>query len=487
MKWKHEDKLTLMVWFVRLCLMDLKNSEAIKKKKLSNLLERMIAYGTEKQYHLVFQKYHEADIADALEELSSEHRHRFFQTVKPEIAVEFLEEMEMPQQLELILQLKTELAAKFIEEMEPDDAADLIEELIEEDEEEAARIIDALPQEEAEDLKELLAYKEGSAGTIMTVDFMSIPENLTVREAMKNFKAQKPPDSEVSFYIFIVDENEKLVGFTTLRDLVMASLDVKVKDIRNDYPIKVAVDMDQEDVARNFQKYDLAVIPVVDDVDTLVGIITIDDVVDVVVEEATEDIYRLSGTAETGETQLISGRIIHSVRARIPWLILTIFGGMIASYVITIYSHNFRPKLFSLALSLSFVPLLMGLGGNVGNQSATIIVRGISTGLVKDDYSFKYIIRECAIGFLIGLIVAFFVFSFIFFQYKYFLFAFIVASSLLANITVASFIGSALPILLKKCRIDPAVASAPFISTALDIIGQIIYFTLTLYILTKFI
>jgi magnesium transporter len=463
-----------------------KEDELSKRKRLVSLLERLILKGTHKQYHKFFQKYHEADVADALEELPVNLRHKFFRTVKPEIAVEFLEEMEMSQQMQLVLDLKVELAAKFIEEMEPDDAVDLLEELLEENEEEAEKIISALPKAEAADIKELLSYEDGSAGAIMTPEFISIPEDLSVSEALADFKLQSPPESEVAFYIFVVDVDNKLIGYTTLRDLVMTDLESKVQDIRDDYPIKATVNMDQEEVARIFQKYDLVVLPVVDEENDLVGIITVDDVVDVVVEEATEDIYKLSGTAEINETKLISGKIVHSLRSRLPWLLLTILGGFLASYVITIYSNSFSPKLFSLALSLSFIPLLMGLGGNVGNQSATIIVRGISTGVVKEEYSARYIIRECAVGFFIGLIIASIVFSYVLFQYKYLLFASIVALSLVANITAASFIGSALPLFLRRCRIDPAVASAPFISTALDIIGQIIYFTLSLFVISKF-
>ncbi|MCP4049293.1 MAG: magnesium transporter [bacterium] len=452
------------------------------KDKINNLLKRLIERGSPKECHMFLNKYHEADIADALEELDFEARLSFFQMVKPELAAEVLEEMIINQQIQLISDLKTELGARYIGEMEPDDAADLIEELLERDEEKAVEIIEALPAKEAEDIKELLSYKEDSAGAIMTSEFVSIPEKLSVEQALIRIKRQKPPDTEVSFYIFIVDENGALVGYTTLRNLVLSAQDTLVKDIRNDYPIKADINIDQEEVAKLFQKYNLIVMPVVDENNLLAGIVTVDDVVDVVVEEATEDIYKLSGTSEIDEYKLISGNPAYALKSRLPWLMVTISGGILASFIINIFSDLYKDQLFSLALSLSFVPLLMGLGGNVGNQSATIIVRGISTGFVKTGHPFRYIFRELRVGFLIGCIISIVVFIFNYLVNQPVIFSLIVSLAILGNITVAAFIGTCLPILFRKLRIDPAVASAPFISTTLDIVGQLIYFSMILVV-----
>ncbi|MFC1752094.1 magnesium transporter [Thermoproteota archaeon] len=449
-------------------------------EKLKALLTRISERGKPSQYLVLFQRYHEADIADALEELPKEIHEKFFLNVKPSFAVDVLGEMELENQTQLISEFKTDVAAKFIEEMEPDDAVDLLNELLDTDEEKAEEIIGALRKEEAKDIKELLAYKEDSAGAIMTSEFIAIPENLTVTQAVSLFKKQNPPDTEVSFYLFIINQQRQLIGHTTLRNLLLANPSSKVKEIRNDYPITAHKDDDQEKVAHLFQKYDMAVIPVIDENQLLLGIITIDDVVDVVVEEATEDIYKLSGTSEISEYKLVAGKIIYALKARLPWLLLTIIGGLISSFIINAYSGMYQPKLFSLALSLSFMPLLMGLGGNVGNQSSTIIVRGLSTGLVKESTPAKYILRELSVGFGIGFFISAVVFCFNYFHQVSLVFTLIVSGALWINITVAALIGSSLPILLKKCRVDPAVASAPFISSALDIVGQLIYFSLTI-------
>ncbi len=428
-----------------------------------------------------FNKYHEADIADALEELSKEERVIFFNVLDPEKAVDIVEELEFKQQAELIATLRTELAAKYIEEMEHDDRVDIIEELQDTHEDRVEKIIQALPEDEVSDIQDLLSYRDDSAGAIMTTDIISIPENLSVEAGIRLIKKQKPQDSESSFYIYIVDEENKLIGYTTLVNLIVSRSSSEIKSIRNDYPIKTHVTTDQEDVARLFQKYNLISLPVVDDDDHLIGLITVDDIVDVVIEEATEDFYKLSGTTDIDETQLLGSNIFTATLSRSPWLLVTIGGGFLASVIITKYSIAFQGSSIPLALILSFVPMLMGLGGNVGNQSATIMVRGLATGQIKNDHPIRYILKEMAIGLIIGTIIGSTTLLVnLFLLHLDFLFSVIVASALLANITAATLIGSALPILLKKLNIDPAIASAPFISTTLDIIGQIIYFSLTL-------
>jgi magnesium transporter len=461
------------------------NNSKFLKEKVVTLLQRLLERGTKQQYILFLKKYHEADIAEALEELSFEDQYKFFVKFKPDVAVEILEQMKLGNQLELISFFKTDLAVEYIKEMEPDDAVDLLEELFERDEEKAGEIINALPKKEASDIRGLLSYEEDTAGAIMTTEYVSIPEELTVEAALKNIRKQSLPESEISFFIFITDNEKKLVGYITLRDLLVSDLKQKIKDIRNDYKIKLYANMDVTETVNIFRKYDLVVLPVVNAKEVLVGIITADDMVDVVVKEATEDIYKLSGTSEDAEeSELLSGKVIYAVKSRLPWLLLTIIGGLASVYIINIYAHHFKADLFTLALSLSFIPVLMGLSGNVGNQSATIMVRGISTGEVNIEKSYGYILREMIVGSVIGFIVAFILLIFnLMIAKQTILFSVIVSLSMFANIFVAAFMGTSFPILFKKMNIDPAVASAPFIATALDIVGMLIYFFLTMLLL----
>ena len=451
---------------------------------IRQIVIKLLASGSPEKFQLFIKKYHEADIAEALQELSSQDRQNFFLKVNPELSTDVLEELTIDQQVDIISKSQIKDAAKIIEEMHPDDAADLFEELLETNEDKAEEIMNALPDKEQSELKSLLSYEEDSAGSLMTSDYLSIPENLSIHESLAVIKQQNPPDSEVSFYIFIVSKANNLKGYITLRDLIMTPLKSKVKDLRVEYPINVHYSADQEEVTKLFQKYNMSVIPVIDDDERLLGVITVDDVVDVMIEEANEDVFKLSGTVTESEEKLISGSIFRTLLYRTPWLLITIIGGLVASFVITEYSLLFKEHLFSLALSLSFVPLLMGLGGNVGNQSSAIIVRGLATGTVSLKNSFSILFREIVVGLSIGLVIALFLFLTNHYLSDYSLvFSVIVSVALLSNIIVATFLGTALPLIFNRFNIDPAVASAPFISSALDVIGQVIYFSITLFVL----
>ncbi|MDG2264587.1 MAG: magnesium transporter, partial [Candidatus Marinamargulisbacteria bacterium] len=290
-------------------------------------------------------------------------------------------------------------------------------------------------------------------------------------------------NKEYGFHIFITDHKKRLVGFTTLADILLANDSATIKSIRSDNPIAVPVTMRRNEVVMICQKYDLSIIPVINDTNVLIGIITSDDIMDVVVEEATEDLYKLSGTHDISESQLLSGSIWRAIRSRMPWLLLTIFGGIASASLIHTYADQFTYSEFSLALSLSFLPLLMGLGGNMGNQSATIFVRSLSTGFIKLDHAKRYISRECFIGCSMGALLAIILFGLTVLMSNSLLFSAVVSSALWLNISLASLIGASLPVMFERFSIDPAVASAPFISMSLDIISQLVYFSLTLLIL----
>ena len=241
--------------------------------------------------------------------------------------------------------------------MEPDDAVDLLEELSETNELQAQQIINALPDKEKNNIETLLAYEEGSAGSIMTSNHLTIPENLRVEEALAYIKKTNPPESELSFYIFIISKTNKLIGYTTLRDLVFCKNNETVSNLRHEHNIYVNHFDDQETVAKYFQKYDMSVLPVINEDHHLLGAITIDDVVDVVIEEANEDIYKLTGTSIEPKQNLLSKEIFKPVLARLPWLTITILGGLIASSIINVYSNQFTTSLFPLAHPLLFLYL----------------------------------------------------------------------------------------------------------------------------------
>ena len=396
--------------------------------------------------------------------------------------MDVFEEMDVDSQIEIIQNFKIENAAELIEKMDKDDGVDLLEALLDEDEEKAQQILSKMDMDDQIQLNRLLTYKEDSAGTLMTTDFVSIPEQLTVKDALDLYKKKSPEENDMAFYLFIVNEYDQIKGVISIRKLLLAPSDSLVKDVRNNYPIKVHVDSDQEDVAKMFQKYRSIILPVVDDLDIVLGVITIDDVVDVVVEEANEDILKLSGTSgdDIQGDKLIQGSILYALVHRLPWLFVTIIGGIIASLIMISYSKSLSKSMISLSFILSFVPLLMGLGGNVGNQSATILVRALAINQIDDTKKVLTILRECCVGLIIGVIIGLIVSGYVYVSSKSAIMAICIGLTIAINMSVASLIGAALPVVFKALNIDPAVASAPFISTALDIIGQIIYFTIAI-------
>ena len=396
--------------------------------------------------------------------------------------------MVIDDQIEIFQNFKGKTATEIFEHMDKDDAVDLLEALLDKNEQKAQELMNSLDVAQQIQLKRLLSYKEDTAGALMTPDYVSIPELLTVNDALNVYKKDHPKSNDAAFYLFIVNDFQQIKGIISIRDLLLSDSDTAIRDIRNNYPIKVHVDTDQEEVAKIFQKYRSMLLPVVDDMDVLLGVITVDDVVDVVIEEATEDLYKLSGTAgdDIESKKLLQGNIFYSIGHRLPWLGVSIIGGIIASFIMVFYSIQLKPGNMSLAIILSFIPLLIGLGGNVGNQSATIIVRAIATKDIPDDSNIRPIIRETSIGILIGVLVAVFIGVYVFLTTNNQVFSLCVALTIIVNTGFASLLGSTLPIILNRFNIDPAIASAPFISTAIDIIGQIIYFSIAMALFQLF-
>ena len=457
----------------------------MSKTSLLELLVRLIEGGTQSQFNLLFHKYHEADIADSLELLTGDQRTRFFTLFKPKDSVEIFEEMDLDSKIDVIQRFKVESAAELIEKMDKDDAVDLLEALLDDDESNAQKILGKMEIQDQIDLRRLLKYTDDTAGTLMTTDYISIPEKLTVKEALKRYKEKMPKENDAAFYLFIVNENNQIKGVISLRTLLLSPENKYVKEIRNDYPITVHVDNDQEEVAKIFQKYRSIVLPVVDDMNIVLGVITVDDIVNVVIEEASEDILKLSGTSgdDLQSNKLIEGDIWYALVHRLPWLGVTIIGGVIASYIMIIFSKLIDKQLISLSLVLSFVPLLMGLAGNIGNQSATILVRAFAISDVKISKRLVIVFREILIGGSIGSLIGAIVGSFVWFSTGNSIFALCIMSAIFLNMTIAALFGASLPVIFKQMNIDPAVASAPFISTSLDIIGQLVYYLIIILLL----
>ncbi|SKC79548.1 magnesium transporter [Maledivibacter halophilus] len=426
------------------------------------------------------EEMHPADIAEVLFELNDEDQVKFFSILSWEQAGKVLEEVNSETFLEFLGILRREHKILLLEQIAQDDMVDLIAELSEEKRKE---IISLLNLEDAKSVRELLVYDEDTAGGIMTKEFISVRKDITIYQAIEDLR-EMAKDAETIYYVYVVDKNKRLVGVLSLRELIISRPNNIVEDIMHENVISVNLKTDQEDVARAVSKYDLLAIPVVDDNNRIMGIITVDDIIDVIEEEATEDIYRFAGASEVEDLEHynISERIFASVKSRLPWLIITVFGGLLSAQVI----GGFQEVLNKNTVLALFMPLLAGMGGNVGTQSSTLTVRGIAMGDIQGKEVLRTLFQEVCIGFLVGLccsiIVA--IVSLFFIQGEIIL-SFVVGISMWANMITAATIGTLVPIIFKKIGVDPAVASAPFITTTIDITGLSIYFTLTTILLSR--
>jgi len=446
---------------------------------LSNI-EMLLIENREVELHNYLENMHAADISEVLENLEAEDQKAVFGLLSDEAATEVLEELNAEDFSNLIKALTYEKKVAILDLMSQDDIVDKLSELTEDRQKE---IIAFLDYESAVDVKDLLLYDDDTAGGIMTKDFVSIKKDYSIYYAIETLRAIAP-DAETIYYVYVTDDHDRLVGVLSLRELIISSPTKTVDTIMNKNVISVNIHDDQEGVAKIVSKYDLLAVPVLDDNDVIQGIITVDDIIDVIQEEAAEDFYKFVGASDEEDYEnddLIFDRVKNSVKSRLPWLIITIFGGLFSARVIS----NFQTTISANASLALFMPLLTGMGGNVGTQSSTITVRNLATHTIEGNNIAKTLIHEISVGLLVGLICALIVaISATIMKTEYYIAA-IVGISMLANITTAATIGTLVPLVFKKIGVDPAVASAPFITTTIDLTGLTIYFSLATFMMSK--
>ncbi len=418
-------------------------------------------------------KIHYADLAEILTELEPKERNRLFTLLSREQAAAVFSEIDVESFEVLFELLKKEQKIAILDLMAQDDIVDILGEVAEVLKQ---RILALMDPELRAEVQELLVYDEDSAGGIMTKDYIDIKRDMTVAQATVYLR-ENAPDAETIYYVYVTDDKEQLVGIISLRQLIVTSPWVTIGDVMHQPVISVHVTTDQEEVARVVSKYDLLAVPVVDNEERLVGIITVDDVIDVIEEEATEDILKFAGTTEEEfehyEDSALKS-IFYSVRARLPWLVITIFGGLLSAFVIS----GFQGALAADQTLALFMPLLAGMGGNVGTQSSTLTVRNIALHDIKGAEVWRTLLQEIVVGFIVGLVCASIVGMMSYVMRGRYLLSLIVAVAMWANIVTAATIGTIVPLFFKRIGVDPAVASAPFITTTIDITGLSIYFSL---------
>ena len=411
---------------------------------------------------------HPGDLLELLEELDIDQKVELMQRLpKPDAALIF-QELEDFEQAAILPRLKVDRARKILASMASDDVADLIGELTAD---EAGQIMALLGEEERIDFGGLLKYPEESAGGIMTTEYISLPADITVEEAIARLR-EIAPEAETIYYVYVIDDEGRLIGVLSLRDLIASPDGALLKNIMRSNVISVNTELDQEEVARIVSKYDLLAVPVIDEQEHLLGIITVDDVIDVMEQEATEDIYRLAGAGEVEGMELTEAPVSKIVRLRLPWLLISMAGGVIAGSVINVYEDT----LHAIVMLAAFIPVIMDMGGNVGTQSSTIFVRGIATGDIDRSEVWSYFYREIKIGLVMGFVCGVMI-SFVayFWQGNPYL-GLVVGISMLVTIIAAALIGTLVPILCDMANIDPAITAGPFVTTLKDVTGLLIYF-----------
>jgi magnesium transporter len=376
-----------------------------------------------------------------------------------------LGELDEDTAVDIIEYLNIEDIVEIFENMPNDDVADLLGRL---PEEMSQVILEKMKQDESEEVEDLLRYEDDTAGGIMVPDFIALREDVSAKDAIESLQKEHL-EVEMPFYLYVIDDYGKLVGVSSLRQLVVVPPETPLKEFMTTDVFSVQTDMDQEEVAKIVARYDILAVPVVDGSHKLVGIVTVDDVIDIFRREATEDILKMAGA---GEEFVETKSVLKSTRIRLPWLFASCVGGIIAFFII----GKFESSLYKIAYLAAFIPVIMGMGGNIGTQSSTIVVRGLATGRIDIRDFWTVVVKELAIGVILGLIYGLLIGSVAQFRYNIEALAISVALAVICSMSLAALIGSLVPMSFAKINIDPAVATGPFVTTAIDIIAVFFYF-----------
>lgn len=445
----------------------------MKDPQIIGTLDEYLDAGSPKALRDYAAALHPADLADSLDELSTKQAAQILEILFPHHSAEVLGQLDADLQMEIVLRLSDKRLADIVTNMFSDERVDLIQLLPEERRQNVLRL---LAKAEREDIIRLGAYHEGTAGAIMTSDYAVLKPSLTARQALDKLRLEAP-DKETIYYTYVVDEQRHLLGLVSMRDLIMAPPEKKVEAIMRRDPVYAHVGDDQEDAARTMAKYDILALPVIDTNETMVGIITFDDVHDVIQEEASEDFHRMGSIAEGfgPSASDLSGfkavDLYYLFLKRVPWLLALIFVNIFSGAGIAYFEDTIQ----AVVSLVFFLPLLIGSGGNAGSQSAMLMVRALATGEVHMKDWFKLLGREIVIALAIGLCMGMAVSMIGIFRVGPDV-TIVVALSMISIVLMGSLMGMSLPFLLTRLRMDPATASAPLVASLADIFGILIYF-----------
>ena len=440
-----------------------------KHQLLVDTVQRLLRREAHTNIKRIFAKTHPADLALVISRFDEAHKELLFNLIENiEVQAEVLSELHDSVAAEFLARKPIERIVALLQEMESDDAADILGNF---PEELSREVLAALGRHDDDDVGDLLRYDEDSAGGIMTPDFIALHETVTVQDAIGTLRESR--DVDMAFYLYVVNDHDQLVGVLSLRKLVLVKPSTVLKDIMEPNVVAVKVHDDQEDVARLVARYSLLAVPVVDENNGIQGIVTVDDVIDVIREEATEDILKMAGAGgELVETDSVG----KSVRARSPWLLVSCIGELIGVVVISPFIGELQTHHY-LAL---FMPIIMAMGGNIGTQSATVIVRGLATGFVDQQRMATIYWRELRVAFALGTAYGLLVGAVsLYFTDGSIIYGASVAISMALAMVIAVTVGTLLPIVLARLNVDPAVSTGPFVTSAVDVLGLLIFFAVS--------
>lgn len=430
---------------------------------------RLLHRGAQKNLEKVIEKTHAADLSQVIRTFDADvDKRTVFSLASRDKKAEILNELEDRESVVLLENMDSHQIVDILHKMSSDAVTSLMRYLPEEVSNELLKLMEPAGSEVIE---ELLKYPADTAGGMMTTEFCALPADMTVEDTIRKF--QKEVELDHIFYVYVVNESGQLVGCLSLRKLLQTKPEVKISEMMITDVIKVRTDTDQEEVAKMVARYNLLALPVVDDNDRLVGIVTVDDVVDVIREEATEDMLRMGGA---GDIDALEKSSFKSARSRLPWLLVSLLGGLVAFHVMGYFQAIFQSSI----MLAFFIPLLMGMNGNIAIQASSIVMSGLATGKIQLDKVGPPLWKELKIGLLFGVIYGIIVGTFAEIQYgeTFIHLGLVVGGALILSMTLAAVMGAFLPIFFEKFKMDPALSTGPFVTAVVDILGIIIYLVL---------
>ena len=453
---------------------DIEEEEEQEETTPEEMAEEIQKINSEEEFEEYLEENHIVDIAESFEELDNEELSRVLELMSDEQKAKIIEQADEELQEKIIHLISDEEIIDILSYMSPDDIADLLGYI---DIQKSKSILTKMKRSQANKIRELLGYEEDSAGGIMTTQYIAFRKNLEIKDVMDKIKVIAPK-TEVIETIFVLNEKKELVGEADLRDILISSNNTTLEEIMNDNIISVYAEEDQEDVARLVSKYDLKVVPVINHKKNLLGIITIDDIIDVINEENTEDILKLGGVSE--EEDIYSG-FLFSVKQRLPWLVINLGTAFLASFVIGIFSGTIeRVVILSAVMSI-----VTGMGGNAGTQALSVTIRALALGEVDARDTLKIVGKSFLVGAINGGLLGIICGIILSVIYGNFFIGLIMFLAMMGNLIIACIIGFIVPITLKALKIDPAMASAVLLTTVTDVCGFLIFLSLATIFLDK--